>query len=286
MNEDLAQLLTTQQLCQLNHLLTNFSQATGSVTVITSPGGQTISNVCGFSIFNTFSDDAVGEVAVPQNKTVDISEHYAISRLPLILDEQLMGFVCCGYLDVNQSAYSPFGPTGNSAGERAQASITLLHSVIQRELEGYQFQAGGAPVQVQMPVIRQAPALHTVPDKNNFHASLAKIDSISTTNKEISDALTFIEQHLNQNISLEEVAQRVYLSSFYFSKLFKKSTNMNFSDYLAAKKIKRAMVLLQDTNTPVNLIAHQLGFSQTSYFSKTFKRYVNETPSTFRKSFQ
>ncbi|KRL56141.1 helix-turn-helix domain-containing protein [Furfurilactobacillus rossiae] len=285
MNNFLAQVLTADRTHQLNKLLANFSQATGSIATVTDLQGNALTNLHGFSLFSTFKGDEATCNDVPQNKAVHIDEHFSVSRLSIMYDKQAIGFVCCGYPAAQQNARPNFGPAGNAEGERSQASVTLLRLIVQREIDRYMINADvvqSAEVKPKVPVINVVK-----PQKQEALAdSLNRINNIKTKNKEINDALIYIEQHLNQNISLEEVAQRVYLSSFYFSKLFKKSTHMNFSDYLAAKKIKRAMVLLQDTTTPVKQISQRLGFSQTSYFSKTFKKYTNTTPSEFRKSVQ
>ncbi|GEK27864.1 helix-turn-helix domain-containing protein [Furfurilactobacillus siliginis] len=285
MEKNLTQIMTAAHIQQLNQLLQNFSEATGCITTLTDTAGQSICNTFGLSIFQPFNDKPMDDLNVPQNLSTHLDNHYSLSRLPIVLNHEAIAYACCGNTASSGMARSPFGPTGNSSGEHVQASVILLRLIIQREVDRYASAApeSAAPIVANNTVI----SFNRAPEKNvPVSNSLDRIESIKTKNKEINDALVYIEQHLNQNISLEEVAQRVYLSSFYFSKLFKKSTNMNFSDYLAAKKIKRAMVLLQDTTTPVKLISKRLGFSKTSYFSKTFKKYTNTTPSEFRKASQ
>ncbi|MDT2759339.1 PocR ligand-binding domain-containing protein [Enterococcus xiangfangensis] len=103
---------------------------------------------------------------------------------------------------------------------------------------------------------------------------------------EVVEALEYINHHLNEVITLDEVADHVYLSGYYFGKLFKKEVGMNFVDYINEKKINRSMILLQDSTWSIDSIAHSLGFSQSSYFSKLFKRVTNISPREYRQQIQ
>lgn len=100
--------------------------------------------------------------------------------------------------------------------------------------------------------------------------------------KEIKQALKYISSHLNEPISLEEVANHVYLSPFYFSKLFKKEMNETFVSYVNTQKMQLAKEMLKNEGIPISTIARNLGYKETSYFCKVFKNHLNETPSHYR----
>lgn len=100
---------------------------------------------------------------------------------------------------------------------------------------------------------------------------------------EIKMAVQYIHSHLNENITLAQISKQVFLSSYYFSKLFKKETGSNYVDYVNSKKIRQAQLLLQDSSWPIDSIAQSLGFTQSSYFSKTFKRITGVSPRQFQK---
>ncbi|WP_235700512.1 helix-turn-helix transcriptional regulator [Companilactobacillus nodensis] len=87
---------------------------------------------------------------------------------------------------------------------------------------------------------------------------------------------------MDKRLTLDQVANRVYLSDYYFSKLFKKETKLSFSVYLNARKVQRAMFLLKDTEMSIQDVSNELGFTRMSYFSQTFKKYTGYTPSKFR----
>ena len=100
--------------------------------------------------------------------------------------------------------------------------------------------------------------------------------------KEISDALSYINANFMKNLSLEEVADTVYLSTSYLSRLFKKEVGVNFSSYLLLKKLEEAKRLLKETDMSVMRISGSLSFSDPSYFCRVFKKHINQTPKEFR----
>ena len=100
--------------------------------------------------------------------------------------------------------------------------------------------------------------------------------------KEVSDALHYINSHYKESLSLEEVADKVYLSSYYLSRLFKKEVGENFSTYLLNKKLDEAKRLLEETEMSVMSISGSLSFSDPSYFCRVFKKYTSCTPKEYR----
>jgi AraC-like DNA-binding protein len=101
--------------------------------------------------------------------------------------------------------------------------------------------------------------------------------------KNIMMALKYINSNLEKSLTLENVSQKIYLSPSYLSRIFKNYFNDNFINYINLQKIALAQEKLVFSNTPINKLAHQVGFSQTSYFTKIFKQKVGMTPSKYRK---
>ncbi|GAA2934859.1 helix-turn-helix transcriptional regulator [Enterococcus raffinosus] len=79
------------------------------------------------------------------------------------------------------------------------------------------------------------------------------------------------------------MANHVYLSQFYFSRLFKKEIGVSFITYLNQQRIEQAKVLLTQSNLSIKSISQNIGYSQTSYFCKIFKELVGMTPVNYRK---
>ncbi|SIS94197.1 helix-turn-helix transcriptional regulator [Alicyclobacillus vulcanalis] len=113
-------------------------------------------------------------------------------------------------------------------------------------------------------------------------ALVARQESEADLGNPIESAIAYIEEHFHEPISLQEVAERVYLSPSYFSRLFKSEVGTTFIDYLTQYRIQKSKMLLRVTSLPIEIIANNTGFSNSSYFSTTFKRIVGRTPSEYR----
>lgn len=103
-------------------------------------------------------------------------------------------------------------------------------------------------------------------------------------NSVINKAKEYINNHYNEDITLSGVANYVFLSSAYFSRLFKKHCNENFSDYLMRVRISKAAYLLENTSMKVYEIADKVGFKTLKYFYKNFKENMGVSPSEYRIS--
>ena len=107
------------------------------------------------------------------------------------------------------------------------------------------------------------------------------IQSIRIENR-INKAIDYIKQNYNKDLTLEEVAVQADLNSSYFSSYFKKHTGTSFINYITELRIKKAKEMLKDESKKIGDIAEMLGFNDTRYFSKIFKKYVGVTPSEYR----
>ena len=74
------------------------------------------------------------------------------------------------------------------------------------------------------------------------------------------------------------------MNTNYFSRLFKKEIGMSFSDYVIKKKIDKATYFLKYSGFPVEEISFLTGFSNVSYFYKTYKKITGKTPGEVRTS--
>ena len=101
--------------------------------------------------------------------------------------------------------------------------------------------------------------------------------------KSIVKALEYIHAHFNENISLSDVADQLYLSPEYFSRLFKEVTGGNFSIYLINYRLNEAKNLLINTDLRITDISFRIGYNNHSYFSRLYKKYMGMTPEEERK---
>ena len=98
----------------------------------------------------------------------------------------------------------------------------------------------------------------------------------------VQKALNYIEHNLKKGVTLEEVADHLNISPCYFSKLFKKTMDINFIRYLTTRRMDFAKELLDGTALPVTRIASELSCSDVNYFCKSFKKEVGLSPSGYR----
>jgi len=100
----------------------------------------------------------------------------------------------------------------------------------------------------------------------------------------IEAACLYIDTNYLKDITLEETASHCRLSSFYFSKLFKKEKGITFIDYLTGKRISKAKKLLVTSNLSIKEICANTGYSDPNYFTKVFKKVESISPSNYRSN--
>ena len=99
----------------------------------------------------------------------------------------------------------------------------------------------------------------------------------------ITRAKEFIRQHQTEDISLGQVAKAVNTSTFYFCKMFKKVTGINFTDYVSRVRIENAKNLLLNPNLRVSEIAYEVGFQSLTHFNRVFKKVLGQSPTDYRE---
>lgn len=95
--------------------------------------------------------------------------------------------------------------------------------------------------------------------------------------------LEFIQSHYREDISLQDAAHVMNYSDAYFCKLFKQCFDKNFTAYLSEFRVDRAKQLLNNVAVNVKEISGLVGYRDSNYFAKVFKRVAGVTPSEYRK---
>jgi len=94
----------------------------------------------------------------------------------------------------------------------------------------------------------------------------------------------YLQVHYQQEITLQEIADRFYLSREYISRKFKHEFKKTITDYLMEIRIEKAKQLLETSNLRIYEIAHYVGYQNEKYFSKVFKKLIGLTPNEYRGS--
>lgn len=118
---------------------------------------------------------------------------------------------------------------------------------------------------------------------NNLANKLVGIMNQDNNKREISMALNYINENYNHELSLSEVAQKVDLSLYYFSHLFKEEIGESFVTYLNKLRITKAKKMLKETSLNIAEISYKVGYNDPNYFTRVFKEYEEVTPSKYRK---
>lgn len=92
----------------------------------------------------------------------------------------------------------------------------------------------------------------------------------------------FIEQHLNEDVTLKTIADHIYLHPVYLSRLYKKEMGMTLSAYITKIRLEKAVYLLTQTNKKIFEISKEIGYHKPQYFISLFKEQYLLTPQEFR----
>lgn len=98
----------------------------------------------------------------------------------------------------------------------------------------------------------------------------------------VQKALKYLESNYSHDITLEDAAKYLQISSFYFSRVFSKVTGKTFKNYLSTIRVEKALTLIKSTNKPIIDIAYECGFNSIRTFNRVFKTIKGITPSSVR----
>ncbi len=103
------------------------------------------------------------------------------------------------------------------------------------------------------------------------------------SNDIIKNAKLYIADNFSKEISLDDVSRFVNISPYYFSKLFKEESGLNFIEYLTNIRIDKAKELLTSSDMSMKEICVACGYTDPNYFSRSFKKNVGVTPTEYKE---
>jgi len=205
-------------------------------------------------------------------RTVKCSAGLCDTGVPVSVGDELLGFLQTGQVFLKKPSRAQF------AGAAAQLADWGWR-VDLRRVEGAYFQTRVITPRQYESVVR----LLTI-----FAQHLSLVSNqllIRRDNAEppaITRAKQFIQEHQADEISLADVARAVNTSTFYFCKLFKRATGLNFTDYLSRVRVEKAKNLLLNPNLRVTDVAFASGFQSLSHFNRVFRRIAGQSPTAYR----
>jgi two-component system response regulator YesN len=124
---------------------------------------------------------------------------------------------------------------------------------------------------------KQIKQYYGISDNSNYEGQENEYQSLY-----ISKAIEYMQENYHKNLTLQEVADHLYVSTWHLSKLFKKYTGSNFVDVLNSIRLGEAKKLLKDPRYRVYEVANAVGFTDVAYFSRLFKKNIGLTPGEYK----
>lgn len=124
---------------------------------------------------------------------------------------------------------------------------------------------------------------------NNFHYLMHEQKELRENEEQLERyhrIAKYIYNNYNNNITLQDIASKEFLSPDYLSHEIKYATGLSFTDLINLTRVEESVKLLLDTDKTLSEISEEVGFSHTRYFNKNFKTYYKTTPLNFRKKYK
>ncbi|HHV11664.1 MAG TPA: helix-turn-helix transcriptional regulator [Clostridiales bacterium] len=99
----------------------------------------------------------------------------------------------------------------------------------------------------------------------------------------VQEVKSYINNHLQEELSVDFLAKRVYVSTAYLCHVFKKEENKTLVEYITQARLFYAAELLKDSNNSVSCVAASVGYNNYCYFTKVFKKIYGMSPSQYQQ---
>lgn len=102
----------------------------------------------------------------------------------------------------------------------------------------------------------------------------------------INQINSYIEENYTSSISLSNIAEKFFINKNYLCDIFKSETNSTINDYITNLRIDKSKELIRDTSLTLTQIAYQIGYQNTSYFNRVFRKKTGISPSEYMKLYR
>ncbi|MFV0465239.1 MAG: AraC family transcriptional regulator [Lachnospiraceae bacterium] len=183
---------------------------------------------------------------------------------------------------LNADYLKPFAERGSNFHNKVDATDQNTARIYQMMMEAFEEYTGeelGFRYVIKADTLRMLTYL--IRYYQNTKDSLSQRESLTDKKKamkRLEEAFHYINAHFSEKITLEEVANLVYMSPNYFSGYFRKVTNKTFSEYVTKLRLKKASDLAQATDMSMSAIAMECGFRNMSNFYRLYKKHIGELP--------
>ncbi len=194
------------------------------------------------------------------------------SAVPVRTGDKTIGYLQTGQVFRRQPTEAQFERTAKLAKD---GGVTISRE----DLHEAYFNSPVLPAKRHEAVVN---LLHIFADHLGMVSNQIMVRNANAEPPMITRAKQFIEEHHKEDMSLGMVAKAVNTSTFYFCKMFKKATGINFTDYLSRIRIEKAKNLLLNPNLRISEIAYEVGFQSLTHFNRIFKKLAGQSPTQYR----
>ena len=124
--------------------------------------------------------------------------------------------------------------------------------------------------------------MHEIQESGEMYLETTLVLSKQLPNVRSIDVANYIQHNLSLPITVQDIADALYMSRPYLSKKFKDEAGISVSDFIHKQKIDEAKRLLKYTDKSLLAISVYLGFSSQSHFTRTFKKMTGKLPKEYR----
>jgi AraC-like DNA-binding protein/ligand-binding sensor protein len=214
----------------------------------------------------------LSETATNEPQTVTCAAGLCDIAIPVRMGDQLIGFLTTGQIFCKKPTETQFNRTLKLLAEwGVQLNEAELH-------EAY-FDTKILSSRQHESVVK---LLSIFAEHLSMVSNRIVLQEQNTEPVAITRAKQYINEHQTEELSLDQVAKSVHTSKFYFCKIFRKATGINFTDYLSRVRTERAKNLLLNPNLRVSEIAYEVGFQSLTHFNRVFKRILGQSPTDYR----
>ncbi|MCX7711707.1 MAG: response regulator [Clostridia bacterium] len=117
-----------------------------------------------------------------------------------------------------------------------------------------------------------------------FFAILGRIRSLRSKSDIdiVKEIKSYIDVNYHENLSLDNIAERFYISKYQLSRVFKKEIGINYWDYVTRVRMEKASLLIKNSDNKIYEVAEKVGYEDISYFSTNFKKYFGKSPKEYK----
>jgi AraC-like DNA-binding protein/ligand-binding sensor protein len=214
----------------------------------------------------------LSEQAVDGARTVTCDYGLCDTAVPVHLGKQLIGFLQTGQIFLRKPTLAQF--------EKACGLVENGAPPLDKEaLREVYF---NTPVLAQKQYDSMVKLLSLFAEHLSILSNQLLVQKQNSEPPVITRAKEFIGSNFEEDLSLGQVAQSVNTSAFYFCKMFKRATGLNFTEYLARVRIEKAKNLLLNPNLRISEIAFAVGFQSLTHFNRVFKKLLGQSPTEYR----